>query len=83
MLPPPTHTQVLFLNLQVVFIDICYFLYFGTFLLHLFVLSVSLSGHLIVLKYFPREDFLSRISLFIPHRIRKITSKIEIKLTEH
>ena len=37
MLPPPSHTQVLFLNLQVVVIDICYFLYFGDLLWYLFV----------------------------------------------
>ena len=35
MLPPPTHTQVLFLNLQVVVIDICY--YFSALLWYLFV----------------------------------------------
>lgn len=29
------------------------------------------------LVYFPREDFLSRVSLFIPHRIRKLTFKIK------
>ena len=37
MLQPSNHTQVLFLNLQVVFIDICYFLYFGALLWYLFV----------------------------------------------
>lgn len=29
------------------------------------------------LVYFPREDFLSRVSLFIPHRITKLTFKIK------
>lgn len=76
MLPPSTCTQVLFLNLQVVFIDICYFLYYTLVLYSsrsLFIGNFDLSS----LVYFPREDFLSRVSLFIPHRIRKITFKIK------